>query len=98
MAAPVNTCTTIEERGVVRFLWAKNMDTAKDTHKEMLPIWAAFLCGYSLLHPYFLPTKNAQRHAVLSWYMYSGAPPSFNSCYVCTVMRIPIVVHQNKTR
>src|SRR5215475_5173713 len=48
----------------------------------MLPIWAAFLCGYPLLHPYFLPTKNAQRHAVLSWYMYSGAPPSCNSCYV----------------
>jgi hypothetical protein len=25
----------------VRFLWAKNMDAAKDIHKEMLPIWAA---------------------------------------------------------
>jgi hypothetical protein len=42
--------------------------------------------------------KNAQRHAVLSWYMYSGAPPSCNSCYVCTVIRIPIVVRHNKTR
>jgi hypothetical protein len=40
MAAPLNTCTTIEQRGIVRFLWAKNMD-AKDIHKEMLPIWAA---------------------------------------------------------
>jgi hypothetical protein len=39
MAAPLNTCTTIEQRGVVRFLWAKNMDSAKDIHKEMLPIW-----------------------------------------------------------
>jgi hypothetical protein len=38
MAAPLNTCTTIEQRGVVRFLWAKNMDAAKDIHKEMLPI------------------------------------------------------------
>jgi hypothetical protein len=66
MAAPLNTCTTIEQRGVVRFLWAKNMDAAKDIDKEMLPIWAAFLCGYPLLHPYFLPTKNAQRHAVLN--------------------------------
>jgi hypothetical protein len=84
-----------EQRGV-RFLWAKNVE-AKDIHKEMLPIWAAFLCGYPLL-PYFLPTKNAQRHAVLSWYMYSGALPSCNSCYVCTVMCIPIVVHHNKTR
>jgi hypothetical protein len=25
----------------VRFLWAKIME-AKDIHKEMLPIWAAF--------------------------------------------------------
>jgi hypothetical protein len=44
MAAPLNTCTTIEEqRGIVHFLWAKNMD-AKDIHKEMLPLWAAFFC------------------------------------------------------
>jgi hypothetical protein len=35
------------------FLWAKNME-AKDIQKEMLSIWAAFLCGYSLLHPYLL--------------------------------------------
>jgi hypothetical protein len=40
MAAPLNTCTKIEQRGVVRFLWAKNMGAAKDVHKEMLPIWA----------------------------------------------------------
>jgi hypothetical protein len=53
MAGPLNTCTTIEQRGVVRFLWAKNMDVAKDIHKEMLPMWAAFLCGYSLVHPYY---------------------------------------------
>jgi hypothetical protein len=44
----------IEQRGVVRFLWAKNLDAAKDIHKEMLPIWAAFLCRYSLLHPYLV--------------------------------------------
>jgi hypothetical protein len=97
MAAPLKTRTTIEQRGVVCFLWAKNMDAAKDMHKEMLPIWAAFLCGYPLLRPNFLPTKNTQRHAVLSWYMYSGVPPSCNFCYVCTVMRIPIVV-RHKTR
>src|SRR5215475_10796076 len=98
MAAPLNTCTTLEQRGVVRFLWAKNMEAAKDIHKEMLPIWAVFLYGYPLLHPYFLPTKNAQRHPILSWYLYSGALPSCNRCYVCTFMRIPIVVRQNKTR
>jgi hypothetical protein len=84
MAAPLNTCTTIEQRGVVLFLWEKYMDAAKYIHKEMLPIWAAFLCG--------------KRHAVLSWYMYLGVPPSCNSCYVCTVMRIQIVVCHNKTR
>jgi hypothetical protein len=44
MTALLNTCTTIEQRGVVRFLWAKNME-AKDIHKGMLPIWAAFLYG-----------------------------------------------------
>jgi hypothetical protein len=38
MAVPLNICTTIEQRGVVRFLWAKNMDAAKDIHKEMLLI------------------------------------------------------------
>ena len=36
MAAPLNTCTTIEQRGVVRFLWAKGV-AAKDIQKEMLP-------------------------------------------------------------
>jgi hypothetical protein len=51
MAAPLNTCITIEQRGVVRFLWAKNMDATKDIHKEMMPKWVAFLCGYPLLHP-----------------------------------------------
>jgi hypothetical protein len=39
------------------FFMGKNME-AKDIHKEMLPIWAAFICGYPLLHPYFLPTKK----------------------------------------
>jgi hypothetical protein len=34
------------------------MDSAKDIHKEMLPIWAAFLCGYPLLNPYFMPQKT----------------------------------------
>ena len=59
--------------------------------------WAAFLCGYPLL-PYRLPTKTTQRHAVLSWYMYSGVPPSCNSCSVFTVMRIPIIAYHNKIR
>ena len=37
MAAPLNTRTTIEQRGV-RFLRAKVM-AAKDIHKEMLPMY-----------------------------------------------------------
>jgi len=37
--APLNTCTKIEQRGVVRFLWAKDM-AAKDIHKEMLPMYS----------------------------------------------------------
>jgi hypothetical protein len=38
MAAPLNTCTAIEQRGVVRFFWAKGM-AAEDIHKEMLPMY-----------------------------------------------------------
>ena len=38
MAAPLNTRTAIEQRGAVRFLWAKVM-AAKDIHKEMLPMY-----------------------------------------------------------
>jgi hypothetical protein len=34
------------------------MDAAKDIHKEMLPMLAAFLCGHPLLHPYFCPQKT----------------------------------------
>jgi len=37
MVAPLNTRTTIEQRGVVRILWAKDM-AEKDIHKEMLPM------------------------------------------------------------
>jgi hypothetical protein len=37
---------------------AAHMDAAKDIDKEMLPIWAAFLCRYPLLLPYFLPTET----------------------------------------
>jgi hypothetical protein len=50
MAAPLNTGTTIEQRGVVRFLWAKNME-AKDIHiQEMLPIWAFSTAEIGLLY------------------------------------------------
>jgi hypothetical protein len=63
MAAPLNTCTTIEQRGVVRFLWAKIMDAAKDIHKEMLPIWVASLpklvCISPLPHNVDVPPSHS---------------------------------------
>jgi hypothetical protein len=74
MALPLITCTTIEQRGIVRFLWAKNMDAAKDIHKEMLPVWAAFLFGYPLL-PYFLPTKKrTMPRSSIMVHVFRGAP------------------------
>ena len=38
MAAPLSECTTLEQSSVVRFLWAKGMES-KNIHKEMLPIY-----------------------------------------------------------
>ena len=43
MAAPLNTYTTIEQHGAVRFLWAKGM-AAKDIHKEMFPCTVNIAC------------------------------------------------------
>ena len=48
MAAPLNTCTTIEQRGVVRFLWAKM--EAKDIHKEMLPTYGEHCLSRQAIH------------------------------------------------
>jgi hypothetical protein len=42
MATPLNTCTTTEQRGVVRFLRAKNMDAAKDIHMGSISLWISF--------------------------------------------------------
>ena len=49
MAAPLNTCTTIEQRGVVRFLWEKNMEE-KDIHKEMLPMYGEHCPSRQAIH------------------------------------------------
>jgi len=49
MAAPLNACTTIEQGGVVRFLWAKNME-AKDIHKEMLPMYGEHCLSCQAIH------------------------------------------------
>ena len=49
MAAPLNTCTTIEQRGIARFLWAKNMEE-KDIHKEMLPMYGEHCLSRQAIH------------------------------------------------
>ena len=49
MAAPLSTCTKMEKRGVVRFLWAKNME-AKDNHKEMLPMYGEHCLSRQAVH------------------------------------------------
>ena len=49
MAAPLNICTTIEQRGVVRFLWEKIME-AKDIHKEMLPMYGEHCLSRQAIH------------------------------------------------
>ena len=49
MAAPLSTCTKIEQRGVVRFLWAKNME-ANDIHKEMLPMYGEHCLSRQAVH------------------------------------------------
>jgi transposase-like protein len=49
MAAPLKTCTTIEQRGVVRFLWAKGM-AAKDIHNEMLPTFGEHCLSHQIVH------------------------------------------------
>jgi len=49
MAVPLSKCTTIEQRGVVRFLWAKKME-AKDIHKEMLPMYGEHCLSRQAVH------------------------------------------------
>ena len=49
MAAHLNTCTTMEQRGVVRFLWAKGM-AAKDIHKETLRMYGEHSLSRQTVH------------------------------------------------
>jgi hypothetical protein len=44
-----NMSTTIEQCGIVQFLWVKDMAT-KDIHKEMLPVYGehCLLCQATL--------------------------------------------------
>jgi hypothetical protein len=49
MAAPLKTCTAIEQLGFVLFLWAKAM-AAKDIHKEMLPTFGEHCLSRQTAH------------------------------------------------
>ena len=49
MAAPFSTCTTIEQRGVVQFLWAKDM-AAKNIHKIMLTLYGEYCLSRQAVH------------------------------------------------
>jgi hypothetical protein len=49
MAAPLNTCTTIEQRGVLRFFVGKNMEV-KDIHKEVLPMYGEHCLSHQAVH------------------------------------------------
>ena len=60
MAAPLSTCTKIEQRGVVRFLWAKNME-AKDIHKEMLPMYGEHCLSRQAVHNWVQKFSEGRR-------------------------------------
>jgi hypothetical protein len=42
-------CVTEEQRSVVRFLWAERLN-AKDTHKEMFPIYGVKCLSRKAVH------------------------------------------------
>ena len=50
MAAPLNTCTTIEQRGVVRFFLSKKKMEGKDINKEMLPMYGEHCLSRQAVH------------------------------------------------
>ena len=73
MAAPLNTRTTIEQRGAGRFLWEKDM-AAKDIHKEMLPMYGEHCLSTSSSHlnqhlsGERFPDDDAVERAVCAWF------------------------------
>ena len=59
MAATLSTCTKLEQRGVVRFLWTKNME-AKDIHKEMLPMYGEHCLSRQAVHSWVQKFSEGQ--------------------------------------
>jgi hypothetical protein len=49
MASPLNTCIAIQQRGIVRLLWAKNM-AAQDIPKEMLSMYGESSLSREAVH------------------------------------------------
>jgi hypothetical protein len=71
MAAPLNTCTTIEQRGLVRFLWVKNTE-AKDiqrnaAHMGSISLWISFAASIFFAH------KKAQPRCSIVVHVFRGA-------------------------
>jgi hypothetical protein len=66
MEAPLNTCTTKEQCGVVRFLWAKDV-AAKDIHKEMLPMYGEHCPSLHLSGERF-PDDDVVERAMCAWF------------------------------
>jgi hypothetical protein len=50
----------MEQRGVVRFLWAKNME-AKDIHKEMLSMYGEHCLSRQAVHNWVQKTSSFGR-------------------------------------
>jgi hypothetical protein len=69
MAAPMNMCTRIEQRGIVLFLLAKDM-ASKNIYKEMLPMYGEH-CVSRLKHHHSeerFPDYDTVERAVCAWF------------------------------
>jgi hypothetical protein len=49
MATVLEACTKEEQRSIVRFLWAKEL-TAKDTHREIFPVYGGKCLAFKAVH------------------------------------------------
>jgi len=65
MAEPLNTCTKMEQRGDVRFLWAKGM-AAKDIHKEMLPMYDEHCLSRQAVHNWVQKFSDSRKGGQVS--------------------------------
>jgi hypothetical protein len=52
MATVLEGCTTVEQRSVVRFLWAKELNTI-DIRKEMFPVYGGKCLSRKAVQPWW---------------------------------------------